>query len=592
MATEPERAPLNFIEEIVEEDNRTGRWGGRVHTRFPPEPNGYLHIGHGKSICLNYGLAAKYGGKFNLRFDDTNPEKEEQEYVDSIIADVRWLGADWEDRLFYGSDYFQAMHDWAVELIKKGKAYVCDLNAEQMREYRGTLTSPGRNSPYRERSVQENLDLFERMRKGEFPDGSRTLRAKIDMASPNLNLRDPVMYRIVHAHHHRQGDAWCVYPMYDWAHGLEDSIEGITHSICTLEFENHRPLYDWFIDAINAGRGPAGEYGPKIHHPQQIEFARGELTHTVMSKRKLLELVKGGHVRGWDDPRMPTLSGLRRRGYTPEAIRQFWADVGVAKFNSVIEVSRLEHAVRDGLNRSAPRRMAVLKPLKVVIENYPEGQVEELDAINNPEDPAAGTRKIPFARVLFIEQDDFREEPPKGYFRLSPGREVRLRYAYFITCTGVVKDSKTGAVTELRCTYDPATRGGDAPDGRKVKATLHWVSAAHAIPAEVRLYDHLFSSPFPEDVPAGVDYKTNLNPNSLEIIKPAWLEPSLASARVNVDAHGTINPDRFQFERLGYFCADPDSRDGALVFNRTVTLKDTWAKIEKSQQPQRTSARA
>jgi glutaminyl-tRNA synthetase len=577
------QAQTNFIEDIIDEDNRTGRWGGRVHTRFPPEPNGYLHIGHGKSICLNYGLAVKYGGQFNLRFDDTNPEKEEQEYVDSIIADVRWLGAERGDRLFYGSDYFQAMHDFAVELIKKGKAYVCDLNAEQMRAHRGTLTSPGRNSPNRERRVEENLDLFERMRTGEFPDGSRTLRAKIDMASPNLNLRDPVMYRIVHAHHHRQGDAWAIYPMYDWAHGLEDSLEGITHSICTLEFENHRPLYDWFIDAINEGRGPGGPGGPTIHHPQQIEFARGELTHTVMSKRKLLELVKGGYVRGWDDPRMPTLSGLRRRGYTPESIRQFWADVGVAKFNSTIEVGRLEHAVRDDLNKRAPRRMAVMKPLKLVIENYPEGEVEELEAINNPEDPSAGTRRIPFSRVLYLEQDDFREAPPKGYFRLSPGREVRLRYAYFITCTGVVKDPATGELTELRCTYDPATRGGDAPDGRKVKATLHWVSAAHAIPAEVRLYDHLFSSPLPEDVPEGVDYKTNLNPNSLEVVKPAWLEPSLVSARVNVDAHGTIDPNRFQFERLGYFCVDPDSRDSALVFNRTVTLKDSWARIEKSQ---------
>ncbi len=588
----------NFIEDIVEGDLRTGKWGGRVHTRFPPEPNGYLHIGHAKSICLNYGLARDYGGLFNLRFDDTNPEKEEQEYVDSIIADVAWLGAEWGDRLLYGSDYFQPMYDWAVELVKKGKAYVCDLTADETRAYRGTLTSPGSNSPYRERSVDENLDLLERMRKGEFPDGSRTLRAKIDMASPNLNLRDPVMYRILHAEHHRQGDAWCIYPMYDWAHGLEDSIEGITHSICTLEFENHRPLYDWFIDAINEGRTadpghaapaeggsiatrsgsqgeprrvPDGPWGRKIHHPQQIEFARGELTYIVTSKRKLLELVKAGHVRGWDDPRMPTLAGFRRRGYTPEAIRQFWTDVGVAKFNSTLDFGRLEHAIRDDLNKRAPRVMGVLRPLRVVIENYPEGQVEELDAINNPEDPSAGTRKVPFSRVLYIEQDDFRQAPPPKFFRLSPGREVRLRYAYFITCRDVVTDPKTGEVVELRCTYDPATRGGDSPDGRKVKATLHWVSADRSIPAEVRLYEHLFNKPDPNDVPEGGSYLDYINPHSLEVVKGCRLEPSLSVAKPC---------DRFQFERLGYFCVDADSRPGALVFNRTVTLKDEWAKVQ------------
>jgi glutaminyl-tRNA synthetase len=559
----------HFIQDIIDEDNRTGRWGGRVHTRFPPEPNGYLHIGHAKSICLNYGLAQEFGGHFNLRFDDTNPEKEEQEYVDSIIADARWLGADWGDRLLYASDYFQQMYDYAVQLVRQGQAFVCDLKPDEVGQYRGTLTRPGRNSPYRDRSADENLDLFDRMRKGEFPDGSRTLRAKIDMASPNLNLRDPVMYRIVHAEHHRQGNKWCIYPMYDWAHGIEDSIEQITHSICTLEFENHRPLYDWFLDAL------------KVFHPQQIEFARGELTYMVMSKRKLLELVKGGHVRGWDDPRMPTISGLRRRGYTPESIRSFWREVGVAKFNSTIEVVKLENAIRDDLNRTAPRRMAVLRPIKVVIENYPAEKTEELDAVNNPEDPSAGTRRVPFGREIYIERDDFREEPPKGFYRLSPGKEVRLRYAYFVTCTGVVKDPATGEVTELRCTYDPATRGGDSPDGRKVKATLHWVSAAHAIEAEVRLYDHLFARPDPEDVPEGGSYLDHLNPGSLEVLKGARLEPSLASVAVRKDAHGTIVPDRVQFERHGYFCADPDSSAGRLVFNRTVSLKDSWAKIEK-----------
>ncbi len=587
--------PANFIEEIIEADNAARKWGTRpdgrpkVATRFPPEPNGYLHIGHAKSICLNYGLAAKYGGDFFLRFDDTNPVKEEQEYVDSIVEDVRWLAARWvgqspTDRyagVLFASDYYEQMYRWAEELVQKGKAYVCDLSSEQVAEYRGTPTRPGRESPNRNRSPQENLDLLRRMRAGEFPDGSRTLRAKIDMASPNFNLRDPVMYRIVHAEHHRTGRAWCIYPMYDWAHGFEDSIEGITHSICTLEFENHRPLYDWFIDAVNEGRGPGSPWGEPIHHPQQIEFARLELTHTLMSKRKLLELVKGGHVRGWDDPRMPTLSGLRRRGYTPRAVQNFCADIGVAKFNSVIEIVRLENALRDDLNRSAPRRMAVLRPLRVVIENYPEGQTESLSAVNNPEDPAAGTREVPFSRELYVERDDFREDPPKGFFRLAPGREVRLRWAYFITARVAVKDPATGEVVELRCTYDPATRGGDAPDGRKVKATIHWVSAAHAVDAEVRLYDHLFSVPDPENVPEGADYKVHLNPNSLEVLRGCKLEPSLSAATLRRDRFGTADPDRYQFERLGYFCVDPDSRPGSLVFNRAVSLKDTWARIEK-----------
>ncbi len=563
MSTDEAKPSLNFIQEIVEDDLKTGKWDGRVHTRFPPEPNGYLHIGHAKSICLNFGLAAAYpGGLCNLRFDDTNPIKEEDEYVNSIIEDVRWLGFDWGDRLCYGSGYFEQMYEWAVQLIKAGLAYVCDLNAEETRQYRGTLTTPGRNSPYRDRSVEENLDLFTRMRAGEFPDGSRTLRAKIDMASANLNMRDPVMYRILRAHHHRTGDEWCVYPMYDWAHGLEDSIEGITHSICTLEFENHRPLYDWFIDQLG------------IYHPQQIEFARLELTYTVMSKRRLLELVSDRHVSGWDDPRMPTLSGLRRRGFTPESIRTFCQRIGVAKFNSVIDIARLEHAIREELNISAPRTMAVLRPLRVVIENYPEQQVEELDAVNNPEDASMGTRKVPFSRVLYIERDDFHEDPPRKFFRLAPGREVRLRYAYFITCNQVVKDGNTGEVVELRCTYDPATRGGDAPDGRKVKATLHWVSAEHAHEAEVRLYDHLFTKEDPNDVEQGADYRSNLNPDSLEVLQSALVEPGLAKATPG---------DRFQFERQGYFCVDPDSSAEKLVFNRTVTLKDTWAKIQKQQ---------
>ena len=559
MSTNDGTPALHFVQEIVEEDNRTGKWGGRVQTRFPPEPNGYLHIGHAKSICLNFGLAAQYGGRCNLRFDDTNPIKEEDEYVNSIIEDVRWLGFDWGDRPLYGSDYFEQMHDYAVQLIEAGKAYVCDLTAEQTREYRGTLTKPGKDSPFRNRTVEENLDLFARMRKGEFPDGSRTLRARIDMNSPNLNLRDPVMYRILHAAHHRTGDAWCIYPMYDWAHGLEDSIEGITHSICTLEFENHRPLYDWFLDALG------------VHHPQQIEFARLELTYTVMSKRKLLELVEGGHVTGWDDPRMPTLCGLRRRGYTPESIRNFCSDVGVARFVSTIDVVRLENAVREHLNKVAPRVMAVLRPLKVVIDNWPEDQIEELDAINNPEDASAGTRKVPFSKVIYIERDDFLEDAPKKFFRLAPGREVRLRYAYFITCTDVVKDDN-GEVIELHCTYDPATRGGDSPDGRKVKGTLHWVSAARAVKAEVRLYDRLFTDPDPDNAKHEKDYKEFLNPNSLEALSNCKLEPSLSGVKPG---------DRYQFERLGYFCVDPDSTDGQPIFNRTVSLRDRWAKLAK-----------
>ncbi len=551
--------PSNFIRDIILEDLKTNKYGGRVQTRFPPEPNGYLHIGHAKSICLNFGLAAEFGGKTNLRFDDTNPEKEEQEYVDSIIADARWLGVDWEDRLFYASDYFDQLHAWAVQLIKAGKAYVCDLSAEEVRQYRGTLTEPGKESPYRNRSVDENLALFERMRAGEFPDGSRTLRAKIDMASPNLNMRDPVMYRILHAEHHRTGNKWCIYPMYDFAHGQSDSIEQVTHSICTLEFEDHRPLYNWFIEQLG------------IFPSKQIEFDRLNLTYTLLSKRKLLQLVRDGHVRGWDDPRMPTLSGIRRRGYTPEAIRNFCAAIGVSKTNGIIELAMLEHFVREDLNKRAPRAMAVLRPLRVVIENYPEGQVEELEAVNNPEDLAAGTRRVPFARVLYIEQDDFREDPPKQFFRLSPGREVRLRGGYFIKCTGVLKD-EAGNVVEVRCTYDPETRSGNAPDGRKVKATIHWVSAEHAIDAEVRLYENLFTREDPNDFPEGQEFTVNLNPNSLEVLTNAKLEPSLADAKAG---------DRFQFERLGYFCADPDSKPGALVFNRTVPLKDTWAKIEK-----------
>jgi glutaminyl-tRNA synthetase len=567
---------LDFIRQIVADDLKTNKWGGRVVTRFPPEPNGYLHIGHAKSICLNFGIAAEFGGRCHLRFDDTNPEKEEQEYVNSIIENVRWLGWDWGEHLYYGSDYFDQMYQWAVDLIKKGKAYVCDLTAEQTREYRGTLTEPGRDSPWRNRSIEENLELFEQMKAGEFPDGSRTLRAKIDMAHPNLNMRDPVMYRILHASHHRSGDKWCIYPMYDWAHGFEDSIETVTHSICTLEFENHRPLYDWFIDAVNEDRTDdgSGPWGKKIHHPQQIEFARLNLTYTVMSKRKLLNLVQEHLVSGWDDPRMPTISGIRRRGYSPEAVREFCRRIGVNKFNSTVDIVLLEHCLREDLNKTSPRVMAVLRPLKVVIDNYPEDQVEELDAINNPEDPNAGTRKVPFSRELYIEQEDFMEEPPKKFFRLAPGREVRLRYAYFITCTEVVKD-KDGDILELHCTYDPATRGGDAPDGRKVKSTLHWVSAPHAIEAEVRLYDYLFTKENPDDVAEGEDFKSNLNPNSLEVLNSCRIEPSLVQAKPF---------SRYQFERLGYFCVDPDSTEGNLIFNRTVGLRDTWAKIQKSQQ--------
>ena len=565
MSGETERSSRNFIQQIIDQDLAEGRFR-EVHTRFPPEPNGYLHIGHAKAIVLNFELARQYGGKCNLRMDDTNPLTESTEYVEAIKQDVRWLGYDWEDRFYFASDYFDQLYQWAVELIKKGKAYVCDLSPEQIREYRGTLTTPGRESPWRNRSVEENLELFERMRRGEFPEGSRTLRAKIDMAHPNLNMRDPVMYRILHARHHRTGDKWCIYPTYDWAHGQSDSIEGITHSICTLEFENHRPLYDWFLDQLG------------VHHPRQIEFARLNLTYTVMSKRKLLQLVQEGHVRGWDDPRMPTICGLRRRGYTPEAIRNFCQRIGVAKFNSTVDLALLEHCVREHLNRTAPRVMAVLRPLKVVIENFPEGEVEYLEAINNPEDPSAGTRQVPFSRELYIEQDDFREEPPPKYYRLAPGREVRLRYAYFVKCVDVVKDPQTGQVTELRCTYDPATRGGSAPDGRKVKATLHWVSAPHALPAEVRLYETLFTKPDPEDVEEGQTFLDNLNPHSLEVIPQAFIEPSVKGA-----APGT----RYQFERLGYFCVDPDTTPEHLVFNRTVTLKDTWAKVQKKLQQQR-----
>jgi glutaminyl-tRNA synthetase len=557
---EPPTGPSNFVRDIVLDDLKTNKYQGRVHTRFPPEPNGYLHIGHAKSICLNFGLAAEFGGKTNLRFDDTNPSKEETEYVDSIIDNVRWLGFDWEDRLFYASDYFGQLYEWAVQLIKSDKAYVCDLTADQIRQYRGTLTEPGTESPYRNRSVEDNLDLFARMKAGEFPDGARTLRAKIDMASPNFNLRDPIMYRILHAEHHRTGNQWCIYPMYDYAHGQSDSIEGITHSICTLEFEDHRPLYDWYIEALG------------IYHPQQIEFDRLNLTYTLLSKRKLLSLVQDGHVRGWDDPRMPTLSGIRRRGYTPEALRNFCNSIGLSKTNGSIELSRLEYFVREDLNKRAPRVMAVLRPLKVIIDNYPEGQAEEMDAVNNPEDPAAGTRKVPFSKVLYIEQEDFREDPPKEFFRLSPGREVRLRYGYFIRCTGVTKNA-AGEIAEVHCTYDPATRGGNAPpDGRKVKATIHWVSAAQAVSGEARLYDNLFLKEDPNQVEEGQDFTANLNPKSLEVLTDCKLEPSLADA---------VPGARFQFERMGYFCVDPDSVPGKPVFNRTVTLKDALAKIEK-----------
>src|ERR1700674_500173 len=554
-----EPRPSNFIRDIVIEDLETKKFGdAAIQTRFPPEPNGYLHIGHGKSICLNFGLADEFGGKMNLRFDDTNPEKEETEYVDSIQEDVKWLGFHW-DGLFYASDYFDQLYQWAVKLIKAGKAYVDDLSAEQIRKHRGTLTEPGNDSPYRNRSLEENLDLFERMKAGEFPDGSRVLRAKIDMASPNLNMRDPVMYRILHAEHHRTGNKWCIYPMYDFAHGQSDSIEKITHSICTLEFEDHRPLYDWYVEQLG------------IYHPQQIEFDRLNLTYTMMSKLKLLKLVRDKYVSGWDDPRMPTISGMRRRGYTPEALRNFSNRLGVSKTNGTTELSLLEYFVREDLNKRALRVMGVLRPLRVVIDNYPEGQVEQMEAVNNPEDPSAGTRTVPFSKVLYIEQEDFREDPPKQYYRLSPGREVRLRYGYFITCTGVVKNDQ-GEVLEVRCTYDPATRGGDSPDGRKVKSTIHWVSASHAIDAEVRIYETLFTKEDPDEVEEGGDFTDNLNPNSLEVLANCKLEPSLAGAALG---------SRYQFERLGYFCVDRDSTSQKLVLNRTVALRDAWAKIEK-----------
>jgi glutaminyl-tRNA synthetase len=557
--TAPEAAPSNFIRDIILDDLKTNKFEGRVHTRFPPEPNGYLHIGHAKSITLNFGLAKEFGGKCNLRFDDTNPSKEETEYVDSIIEDVKWLGGDWEGRLFYASDYFGRLYEWAVKLIQSEKAYVCDLTPDQVRQQRGTLTEPGQESPYRNRSVEENLDLFARMKAGEFPDGARTLRAKIDMASPNLNLRDPIMYRILHAEHHRTGNQWCIYPMYDFAHGESDSIEHITHSICTLEFEDHRPLYDWYVEQLG------------IYHPQQIEFDRLNLTYTLLSKRKLLALVQTKLVKGWDDPRMPTISGLRRRGYTSEAVRKFCRRVGVSKTNGTTELGLLEYFLREDLNKRAARVMAVLRPLRVVIDNYPEGQVEQMEAVNNPEDASAGTRSVPFSRVLYIEQDDFREDPPKQYFRLAPGREVRLRYGYFVTCKSVVKDS-TGQVTEIHCTHDPATRGGNAPDGRKVKSTIHWVSAEHAIDAEVRLYDTLFTREDPNQVEEGQDFTANLNPNSLEVVRGAKLEPGLRGAAPGAS---------FQFERLGYFSVDPDTTPENPVFNRTVALRDTWAKIEK-----------
>ncbi|MCK4397270.1 glutamine--tRNA ligase/YqeY domain fusion protein [candidate division WOR-3 bacterium] len=551
----------DFIRDIIKEDIKNNKNDGRVITRFPPEPNGYLHIGHAKSFCLNFGIAEEFGGHCNLRFDDSNPTKEKEEYVESIKEDIRWLGFDWREREYYASDYFEKLYEWATQLIKDGKAYVDDLSADEIREYRGTLTEPGKESPYRNRSVEENLDLFERMRNGEFPDGSRVLRARIDMASPNINMRDPVMYRILHKPHHRQGDKWCIYPTYDFTHGQSDSIEGITHSLCSIEFEDHRPLYDWFLDQLN------------VYHPQQIEFARLNLTYTVVAKRKLLKLVEDGHVTGWNDPRMPTLSGLRRRGYTPESIRTFCNRIGVAKRKSIVDIALLEHCVREDLNKRAPRVMAVLCPLRVVIDNYPEDKVEELDAINNPEDPDMGTRKVPFSRVLYIEREDFREEPPKKFFRLALGHEVRLRYAYFIKCVDVVKD-ETGKVVELHCTYDPKTRGGDAPDGRKVKATLHWVSASHALKAEVRLYDHLFTKANPDDVEEGKDIISNLNPKSLEVLTSCQIEPSLKNAKPG---------NRYQFERLGYFCVDSvDSPDKKLVFNRTVSLRDTWAKIEKN----------
>ncbi|RMF65811.1 MAG: glutamine--tRNA ligase/YqeY domain fusion protein [Calditrichaeota bacterium] len=566
--TKTEAAPVShFIREIIAEDVKKGKYGGKVVTRFPPEPNGYLHIGHAKSICLNFGMAQEFGGRCHLRFDDTNPSKEEVEYVESIKEDVRWLGFDWGEHLYYASDYFDKLYEFAVQLIKAGKAYVDSLSPEEIRAYRGTLTEPGKESPYRNRSVEENLELFERMRAGEFKEGEHVLRAKIDMASGNLNLRDPVMYRIIHAEHHRTGKKWCIYPTYDFAHGQSDSIEGITHSLCTLEFEDHRPLYDWFLEQL------------KIHHPQQIEFARLNLSYTVMSKRKLLQLVEGGYVSGWDDPRMPTLAGMRRRGFTPEAIRKFCDLIGVAKRDSLVDIALLEHCIREDLNKRAPRVMGVLRPLRVVLVNYPEDQVEEMEAVNNPEDPTMGKRRVPFSRVLYIEQEDFREEPPKKYFRLAPGREVRLRYAYYIKCVDVVKDPQSGEIVEVHCTYDPETRGGWSPDGRKVKGTLHWVSAQHALKAEVRLYDRLFVKPNPAEEKEE-DFESLLNPNSLEVVRDALVEPGLARAHPG---------ERFQFERQGYFCVDPDSRDGRLVFNRIVTLRDSWAKIERAQNADKSS---
>ncbi|MEE9219295.1 MAG: glutamine--tRNA ligase/YqeY domain fusion protein [Acidobacteriota bacterium] len=566
---EPGAPSVDFVRRIVMEHNRSGRFGGQVHTRFPPEPNAYLHVGHAKASFLNFMIAQEFGGKCNLRFDDTNPEREEQEYVDSIKRDLKWLGLDWKDREFYASDYFDQLYEFAVDLIKKGKAYVDSLSAEEMSRLRGTAvqgqekieTRPGQESPYRDRSVEENLDLFGRMRAGEFPEGAHVLRAKIDMAHPNLNMRDPVMYRILKEHHHRTGDKWCIYPTYDWAHGQCDSIEGITQSICTLEFEDHRPLYDWYLDSLG------------IHHPQQIEFARLNLTYTILSKRRLLEVIRAGHVQGWDDPRMPTLIALRRRGITPEAIASFVKRIGVAKADSLVDYGLFEHAVREHLNKIAPRTMAVLRPLRVVIENYPDGQVEEMNLVNNPEDPSAGKRKVPFSKELWIEREDFMEDPPKKFFRLAPGREVRLRSAYFVKCTGVEKNAG-GELALLRCTYDPATRGGDSPDGRKVRGTLHWVSVAHALDAEVRLYDHLFTKPDPGDVEPGKTWLDNINPRSLEVLAGCKIEPSLAGAQPG---------SRYQFERQGYFCVDPDSTPARLVFNRTVTLRDTWAKIQKKQ---------
>ena len=564
MPEEKETRNLDFIRQTVATDKQNGKWDGKVITRFPPEPNGYLHIGHAKSICLNFGIAEEFAGRCNLRFDDTNPEKEEQEYVDSIKEDVGWLGWEWAGEPMFASDYFDKMYEYAIQLIKKQRAYVCDLSPEQIREYRGTLKEPGKNSPYRDRSVEENLELFEKMKNGEFPDGSKTLRAKIDMAASNINMRDPVMYRIVNKPHHRTGDKWCIYPTYDWAHGLEDSIEGITHSICTLEFENHRPLYDWFLDQL------------EVHHPQQIEFARLNLSYTVMSKRKLQRLVQEKYVTSWDDPRMPTISGLKRRGYSPRAIRDFCRTIGVNKFNSTVDMALLEHCVRKDLNKTSPRIMGVIDPIKLVIDNYPDDKTEHLDAVNNPEAPSAGTRKVPFSKELYIEREDFMEVPPKKFYRLSPGREVRLRYAYFVTCTDVVKD-KDGNVTEIHCTYDPQTRGGDAPDGRKVKATLHWVSAKDALKVTARLYDNLFTKENPEDVPEGKDFTENINPNSLRVQENCFVEPSVKNAKPL---------ERYQFERKGYFCVDPDSTEGNLIFNRTVSLRDTWKKIQKQRAKQ------